>query len=476
MVARPGEPLNPPGDDARPRQAAEGDAAPGSDTIVARASAAGQGERAIVRLSGPRAHAVVAELLDGAPPPQPGTRGEGRLLLAEGAPVPVGVLSWRGPRSFTGEDVVELHLPGWPVLVTEVLRRCARAGCRPARRGEFTRRAVVHGRLDLAQAEAVRRLCESADEDEAAAAARALGGTLDALHEGLRERLLDTLALLEAHVDFEEEDTESIRADELLAGLGQARELARSVAATASVRAPRDGETDVVLLGPPNAGKSTLMAALAPGCEPLVAPWPGTTRDALEARVRRGGRAWRVLDGPGVLPDGGAAPLDDLDMRAMAAWIAGLPVDAVVLAAVGADEPAPAAAWAHVRALAGDRPLVPVLTKSDLPGPADGFAGVRVCAPRGEGLEALWDALHAAAPDPGEGGDPWVAAEAEAVAELTPALDELLDGPGGLPADLAGLSVLLRDVLERLDAERDRRLDPDTDLLDRIFGRFCVGK
>lgn len=449
------------------------------DTIVALATAPGGAERGLVRLSGPAAESIVRSLLTVTLAPRPGHAGQGWLALdaeAMAAPVPVELLFFRGPRSLTGEDVIEMHLPGWPALLTELQRRCVAAGARPAARGEFLRRALVRGRLDLDGVLAVGRLAASRDAEDARAAAGCLGSATARRGEALRDELLNTLALLEAHVDFEEADTEAIGEAELRAGLARATALARELLAAGLARPAADGETDVVLLGPPNAGKSSLFLALCPGAQTTVSPQPGTTRDALTASVDHGGRRWRLIDGPGVGESGGA-----LDALAAERFLESLPAAAVVLHVesvppAGSAAPSGDSAEQRSRRLAavGERVLIPVASRCDLlPGSAPRPPGLCTSSVSGEGLPDLWAALLAAAPAP-RAADMAERAESEAAADVLPLLEQALPGEfwGALPL----LSIQLREALERLESEREQPLDVTGAVLDRIFAGFCIGK
>lgn len=473
---------------SRDAEVSRDDAARGAgvDTIVAASSAAGAGERAVVRLSGPRAFDVARALVLARDPLVPGRDARATFPLADGAPVPCALLCWRAPRSATGDDVVELQLPGWPVLVTEVLRRAMQAGARPAGRGEFTRRALLAGKLSLVQALAVGRLADARDRDEVASAALVLTGSVDALHGRLRDALLDVLALVEAHVDFEEEDTEAVSSEALLAGLAGARALVDELLRAGAAAAPTDGELDVALLGPPNAGKSRLFGALCPGAHAAVSPVPGTTRDVLEARAVWWGRAVRVLDGPGY----DSRPSDLLDGLAMERHLRRLPPHAVVLLVAEAvpDGSPPRErderALAACAAAAAGRPLLRVDAQIDRsPGLAAGaraehdpslVARIAVSAQEGLGLDALRAAILAAAPA-SVARDLGACVQAEAARRVRPLLEEAsqLDLPAALPL----LALLLREALERMQLDPDAPAhDLDDALLDRIFSSFCIGK
>jgi len=450
--------------------------APGVDTIVAPITAAGAGERGAVRLSGSQAFPLGAQVLEVLRAPKPGHTGAGRLPLGDGVHADVMLLVFRAPRSLTGEDVVEMHLVGWPALVDELVHRLVAAGARPAERGEFTRRAIATGASDLPSGLAVGRLVGARDAEEAAAAAAQLGGGLAARHAELRDALLSVLSLIEAHVDFEEEDTEAVGEEELREGLLVAQRIAARLARDCAIRPPSDGETDVALLGPPNAGKSALFLALCPGASTTVSPVAGTTRDALEARVVRDGRRFRVLDGPGVRAHVDDAPADaegDLDRRAMELYVAGLPRHAIVLDVVDATADEDPAGCALRATWIGARPRVAVHNKGDLLPEDVSPEGLTVSALTGAGLDALWYAIAAAAPAP-RAPDLATRGEARAVAAALPLIDEALSAPlaGALPV----VALALREALQHLDDEAQVAADLDEEVLDRIFAGFCVGK
>ena len=465
----------------------------GGDTIVAACSAPGAGERSLVRLSGAGCHDVVRAVLVTDALPRPGRAGTARLDLGGGVHLPVVVLAWRAPRSFTGEDVVEIHLPGWPPVVTELVRRCVAHGARPAARGEFARRAVALGRIDLGQAVALGRLGSARTEQDARAAVAQLSRGVRGAHDDLRAELLAVIALLEAHVDFEDEDTESI--DEVAVRDGLERLLAgtRRLADATTRGRQRDGETDVVLLGPPNAGKSLLFTRLVPGARTTVSPQAGTTRDVLEARVERAGRRYRVLDGPGVDLPAAQAAQDELDAEAMRRHLAALPAASVVLLVEDVTDPLPDDRRAErrraLRAAAAGRSVVPVLNKVDrLPPDRGPEAGgpLWVSALRGDGLPKLWAAIEGAAPEPAA-PDVLMRSWWEAAELIEPLLEEALGpgesagagDPGPAPALLGVLPLLsqtLRDALDHLDREQDLVPDVTQEVLDRIFEGFCIGK
>lgn len=426
-------------------------------------------------MSGPDAGAIAVAVLHQAVLPAVAQMGAAQLDLGGGALLDLELLRFEAPRSATGEHVIELHLPGWPPVVADLLARLVAAGARPAARGEFTRRALACGRVDLAGALAVGVLAASRSAEEAGAAASVLVGDVALRGRQLRAALLDLLALIEAHVDFEEQDTEAVGPAELQAGWERVLQLARRVSAQPLDLGNLDGETDVVVLGAPNAGKSSLVAALCPDACAAISPLAGTTRDLLEARVEAVGRRWRLLDGPGI--DHDDSQLCDLDRQAMDHFLAQLPENALVLHLQDAGRARGQSDGGAARRLAaaGPRTVLTVLSRADLLTPAERPPGLlALSAHTGEGLPQLWDALRVAAPT---APMPWPAREGEraAAAEVL-ALLEHTTAQGGVALELPLLSLALREAFERLERDAERPQDLEPALLDRIFARFCIGK
>ncbi|MBI5362199.1 MAG: 50S ribosome-binding GTPase, partial [Planctomycetes bacterium] len=249
-------------------------------TIVAIASPPGAAERGIVRASGP----LVAELVRATTLLDParalGLRAWRAVEFDDGVGIQPGYLAWmRGPRSLTGEDVAEFHLPGHPELSAAALARLVALGARPATPVEFTRRAFLAGKLDLSRAEGVLLLVSAEDEAERRAATALLFGGLARGVQAVRDELLDLRALCEARRDFDPAETGHVPVELLRAGFERAR--SRLTAAEQDERA-RPGEAGlprVVLAGPPNAGKSALYNALTGRAAALESPAAGTTRD-----------------------------------------------------------------------------------------------------------------------------------------------------------------------------------------------------
>jgi tRNA modification GTPase len=268
------------------------------DTIVAIASAPGPGERAIVRVSGPATNRLVAGVFRAE-----STKGR---RLAPGAitlsgihsPLPATLYYFIGPRSYTGQDLAELHTIGSPPLIERLVTDLLNAGARPAQPGEFTLRAFLAGKKDLPQAEAVNAvIAAGTDADLQRALAQLAGGITRPLAE-LRENLLCLLADLEAALDFADEDIEFVGQSESLARLDSAIEQLGSIERQFDERAVSGRPIRVALVGLPNAGKSSLFNALAGG-DAIVSTIPGTTRDYLTKRLRLGGADVELVDTAG---------------------------------------------------------------------------------------------------------------------------------------------------------------------------------
>lgn len=458
---------------------------PLADTIAALATAPGRGGVAVVRVSGPDAFAVAGRVVGaGGPwPPPPRTAAlraardprTGRLLdrvLATAFPA---------PRSFTGEDVVELSTHGGLAAPAAVLTALVAAGARPALPGEFTRRAVLLGKLDLAQAEALGDLVDARTDAMRDTALRQLDGGLSRRIAALRDRVLDVAALVAYDVDFPGEDDGPIPRERVLAAADQAVADVDALLATVPAgQIARDGAV-VVLAGPPNAGKSSLFNALAGEARALVTPVPGTTRDALEVVVEppvSGGRApWplRLVDTAGLRET--TDLVEQLGVELSERWVR----RAHVVLACGETAADVARTTEHLAGLTS-APVIRVHTKADLRVLDQSSVApdlLRVSAETGEGLRALTAAVVQAvearygAPDPDL---PLVTRERhrraleEGRAELAAFADAWRTG--ALPVVVAAVHLhaaagALGAVIGAVDVE---------DVLDRVFQAFCVGK
>jgi tRNA modification GTPase len=438
------------------------------DTIAAIATAAGAAGVGIVRLSGPGCRVIAATLLGR--PPQPRHAHWLRFRADDGTTIDDGLLlHFPAPHSYTGEDVLELQGHGSPVLLRQLLRRCLQLGARPARPGEFTERAFLEGRLDLAQAEAVADLVAAGSEAAARAARRSLEGEFSRRVDAVVEGLTGLRVWIEAALDFPDEEIDFLAAPELRARLQQVGQSLAALRAGAE-RGKRlvDG-LHVVIAGAPNAGKSSLLNALAGEERAIVTDIAGTTRDLLRERIVVDGIELTLVDTAGLR----AAP-DVVEREGIRRARAELERADLVLAVL--DDSAPAADLA----LPAGTPVLWLHNKADRSGEAirhehrsDGDH-LWLSARTGAGLDALGERLRAAA-GLGEGSDGAFSARARhlealarADAHLQHAAAHLHHGAGELAAEE------LRQAQDALGAITGR-IDADA-LLGRIFSSFCIGK
>lgn len=272
---------------------------PKATTIAAIATPPGRGGIGIVRLSGPKVKAIASELLGG--PPQPRRAVLRVFRAADGQIIDSGLaLFFPAPASFTGEDVLELHGHGGPIVMDLLLARCIELGARPAEPGEFSRRAFLNGKIDLAQAEAIADLIDSGSVEAARAASRSLQGEFSAAVHALTDAVTETRVHVEAAIDFPEEEIDFLSDKALQDRIDHALELCRQIMVKARQGALlREGMT-VVIAGRPNAGKSSLLNRLAGYAAAIVTDIPGTTRDVLRERINIDGMPLHIADTAGL--------------------------------------------------------------------------------------------------------------------------------------------------------------------------------
>lgn len=433
-----------------------------SATIVAIATGPARGAVGIVRLSGPRALPIARTLAPSLPEtPQPRSALVARFVV-DGAHLDTGlVLYFRGPASFTGEDVVELHAHGSLVVLRALVDGALAAGARLAGPGEFSRRAVGHGRLDLAQAEAVAQLVDAESRAQAEAAARQLTGALSQRIRGCLEALADVRADAEGALDFPDEadGVEANIAVKLKQALVPLRQLQHDASRGGLVRR---GAT-VVLYGPVNAGKSTLFNRLVGAERALVDPEPGTTRDTLEATLEWRGLGITLIDTAGLREAPGR--LEGLGIARARAALASADV-AVLVRPPKADD-AELAAW---RTEASDQVRLEALGKADLSPDA---GALRVSGLTGEGVEALIEALVSKL-DVGAPGATLVTGQrhADAITLATTHAAQALEAIEVTTLEVVAgeLGLAVKALAAVLGVEADEAL------LDAVFARFCIGK
>jgi tRNA modification GTPase len=414
-----------------------------AETIVALSTPLGDGLRAVVRLSGPRAVEI-------------------------GGAFP-GAVAWRAPRTYTREDLVEIHLPGSPPLVDRLLRSLVALGARPARSGEFTLRAFLNGRIDLAQAEAVEQLISAEGGEERRAALAQLEGTFSRRLRVIEGDLLDLCADVEASIDFVDEEIEILSATVAVErSRGVLTSLCALLAET-TARTLSDARPTAVLYGRPNAGKSSLFNALAAG-DALVTDIAGTTRDVLAAEIDLGVRI-RLLDTAGQRENSG------LEIEAARRGREAMESADILLFVVDGTD-----GEGSLPLEPRDRPAILILNKCDL-GLTEGLRNrfhiresVCTSARTGEGLADLRRILAEMAGQGAGGGSQGRfrvnVRQRALLREAEAALERAVGTASGLGMEFVALD--LRAALDALGSLSGRQVGED--LLDRIFSRFCLGK
>jgi tRNA modification GTPase len=443
-----------------------------ADTIAAIATAAGAGGIGVVRVSGPATGAIARTVLG--QPPQPRHAHLCAFHDAGGAVIDRGLLLWfPAPHSFTGEDVLELHAHGSPVALGLLRQRLFELGARPARPGEFSERAFLNGKLDLAQAEAVADLIASGSEAAARAAMRSLDGAFSAEVHALNDDVVRLRSHLEAAIDFADEDIDFLAAPEVLRDLDAlGSKLAHLQAGAARGARLVDG-LHAVIIGRPNTGKSSLLNQLAGSERAIVTATAGTTRDVLRETVSIDGIALGLVDTAGLREAGD--PVEQEGVRRARLELAR--ADVVLLVT---DAPDDAADLALAEGLPDGAQCLVIHNKIDLhaASPARRRIGPNthlwLSARSGQGLDLLRDELHRLGG--GTGAEGTFSARSRHLAALAAAADALDSARRALVDARAGELAVedLRQVQQAL-GEITGQFTTD-DLLGAIFSRFCIGK
>ena len=449
-----------------------------AETIAALATPSGTSAIAVIRVSGPAASMIAFSLCAGTLPPRWARRADYKSITGE--LIDSVLLVWfKGPKSYTGEDVLEISCHGNPFIAQKILADLFARGCKPAGPGEFTQRAFLNGKLDLTQAEAVMDLIRASSDRALAAANHQLRGDLGRRMEGLIATLLSVLAKIEAYIDFPEEDLppeDNVWIARELEHL--ARETDRLLATSRYGELLRDG-IKTVIVGAPNVGKSSLLNRLIGRERALVSPEPGTTRDFIEERIVLGPHCLRIIDTAGLNPS--PAPLEKLGMEKTIERLAEADLCLIVLDAA---RPVAAGLSDVISQIRSWKHAIVVLNKSDLapaalrPAEIPMNAGVvRISALTGGGFEDLTAAIIALADgSQNESRRDSVAINArhaqaldEARECLRHAREKLVTNESVelLASDLRGTLAAYGEIAGKVDNER---------MLDRLFAAFCIGK
>lgn len=442
-----------------------------SQTIFAIATGRGPAGVAVLRVSGPQASAALIRLT-GRPLPDPRRAVRRDFIAADGGVIDRGLALWfPGPASFSGEDVVELHVHGGRAVLNALIDTLAKqSGLRPAEPGEFTRRAFEHGKLDLTEAEGLADLVAAETEAQRRQALRQFDGALGARYDSWRGRLVSALAYLEADIDFPDEDLPTDTASRVRPVIDQLMtEIRTHLADGHRGERLRDG-VSVVILGPPNVGKSSFLNMLAKREAAIVSELAGTTRDVIEVHLDLGGYPVVLADTAGLRHAADVIETEGVRRALDRAGKADLKV-ILLESALWPEIPA------EVRPLL-DRDSLVALNKIDKSPPTGylGFNGLPVwpiSVRTGEGLEPLLRTLgKAVAERAGQSAAPPItrARHRTALEECVAALGRFLAGPQGPELaceDIRLAARALGRITGRVDVE---------DVLDIIFRDFCIGK
>ena len=437
-----------------------------SDTIVAAATPPGRGGIGIVRISGPITRAIAESMLGHVPQPR-----HAEIAVfgdAEGRVIDTGLaLFFPAPRSFTGEDVLELHGHGGPVVMDLIIRRAVELGARPARPGEFSERAFLNDKIDLAQAEAIADLIGAGSAEAARAALGSLIGEFSREVTSLTTQIMELRTFVEAAIDFPDEDVEFLDSPAVRGRVtdisGRFERIGR---AASQGRALSEGLT-VVIAGRPNAGKSSLLNALAGHDAAIVTGIPGTTRDLLRERIAIDGLPIHVIDTAG-LRDSGDVIEEEGIRRARAEMRRADLVLYVIDSGAGPLQ-------GELEALPNDPPVLAVWNKTDIAAPRAGHSGIAISALTGAGLPELRERLKTAAGYCA--GDAGVFSARRRHLDALARAERLVQSAAARLAERAAFELVAEELRLAQQALGEITGEVTNDaLLGAIFSGFCIGK
>ncbi|HWA25242.1 MAG TPA: tRNA uridine-5-carboxymethylaminomethyl(34) synthesis GTPase MnmE [Lacunisphaera sp.] len=446
-----------------------------SDTIAALATPTGTAAIAVVRASGSQVTSLVAGIFGSTPPPRHAQHADYRDIHGQLVD-DVLFTFFAAPNSFTGEDTLEISCHGNPFIAQKILEDLLARGCRPAEAGEFSKRAFLNGQMDLCQAEAVMDLIHARSERALAAANQQLRGSLGRRMESLITRLVNILARIEAYIDFPEEDLPDEDRQSVLADLARLKSETTRLMATSHYGAMlRDG-IKTVIIGEPNAGKSSVLNRLVGHERALVSAEPGTTRDYLEESILIGPHALRLIDTAGF----NLSP-SPLEKRGMDKTFEQASEADLFLWVIDATQPIPSLPVAIASRLTLANTIV-AFNKTDLPVAQPGvlpqhFAKVNISALTGAGFELfhveiakLADAFRT------DTGDDLIAINSRHSHALGLATAALESGSHKLRTGAAS-ELVASDLRTALDAFGDISGKVSHEkVLDQLFATFCIGK